>query len=311
MFEIRQTPTKGLGAFATQNISTGTVILREKPVLKLPNLLWTSDDTPIPCSMLMSAFDALDEGQRSQVKELYARIPPVCIPGVVRMVDLVMSLRQHPTGTSRVDYVELMFIMSTNEWKNLRPDLDFSALYLQLSRFNHSCVANAVSDEVSSADASQLRSVRARRDIQAGEEITVEYMRPWAENRAAYLRGNWGFDCQCPLDVTGADSTMDQATRLQYENMFQQIRDNDEEAFQGTDSTPDQILTRHQRRVEALEFLGPSNDLLNEYAQGAKLYMEAGDKAKLDETLRALYRVTTVLNDENDPYRLALKSRFS
>lgn len=260
----------------------------------------------------MHAYDDLDERQRSQVKALHAHLPSAqCLTGVIKMVEFITTRRLHTTNISRVEYVELMFIMSTNQWKNSRPELDVSGLYLQLSRFNHSCVANTISHEVPSADGSQVRVVQARTDIQAGEEITVEYIRPWTENRAVALRQTWGFDCRCPLCDTSEDSTMDHATRVQYERMFQQMRDNDEEAFQGTASTTEQIITRHQQRVEALEFLGYSNELLNEYSRGVTLYVDSGDYKKLDEFWRNLYRVMTIVCDENDPYRLALQQEFS
>ncbi|KAI1199407.1 hypothetical protein F5X97DRAFT_322382 [Nemania serpens] len=311
MFEIRQTLTKGLGAFATQDIPAGTVILREKPVMQLATFPWTEVYSTVPCMVLMRAFDALDERQRAQVLELCSYIQPQCKSGVERMVQHCMDRRpEHPA--SYADYVRLVFIMSTNEYTLTLPDESrVSALYLQLSRFNHSCIANTVIHDVPSADERQMGVVQARYDIEAGEEITVRYIRPWTSDRASALLKTWGFNCDCPLCNTSRDSPMDHVDRLRHERVFKEIRDNDEILFRHDYPTDEQRLTRHQRRLGALEYLGPSNELLNEYAVGYKLYEKAGDEVKVDETLLSLYEVMLLICEEDDPVRVAAKDRLS
>ncbi|KAI1171103.1 hypothetical protein F4777DRAFT_594153, partial [Nemania sp. FL0916] len=309
MFVIRETPGRGLGAFATEDIPAGTVILREQPVLQLLNQEWTNHN-PNVCRSLMEAFDALDDAEKARIKELYAYIPDQLVTKVEHIVDTVLAQRKHDKGTSRNEYVNLVFQMTTNEWKILGLSYDTSALYLRLSRFNHSCSANALNYEESLPDGTQVKVVRARRHVRTAEEITIEYMTPWMEDRAGYLRRTWGFDCSCSVCDSSGNSGMDHATRAEYERTFRQIRENDEDNFRHEHSTPTQILLRHQRRAAALQTLGPSVFLMNELANGVKLYTSSGDQEKVVETLKALYRVMTIVCDEDDPYRLALQAKF-
>ena len=72
-------------------------------------------------------------------------------------------------------------------------------LFLTASRMNHSCWPNVL---LSSADG-LLGEVVALRDIPAGEEITVSYLRTshleTREERAAKLQDLWQFQCCCRL----------------------------------------------------------------------------------------------------------------
>ncbi|KAI1113574.1 hypothetical protein F5Y14DRAFT_451940 [Nemania sp. NC0429] len=301
MFEIRETLTTGLGAFAKEDLSAGTVILREKPILRLPPLPWTSVNTFIPCSVLMHVFDALEEKQKQQIKELATVTPDKEVRHKVGlMVDVVLAQRKYKTSTSREEYVELMFQMTNNQWRHLRADDELNTLFIQLSRFNHSCVSNAVIHERILDDGSQVTILLARRNINAGEEITVEYVRPWTTSREGILR-DWGFLCQCHFCTT-----MDIVTRLLYVDVFKQIRDNDGETCRDTNLTPQQTIMRHKRRAKALEFLGPSNTLFNEYAQLAGMYKATGDVKGLNETMSALQRVMAITCDKDDTKRAIL-----
>lgn len=69
-------------------------------------------------------------------------------------------------------------------------------LFLTFSRINHSCIANAFWDTCRQPG---VMSIRAARDIQPGEEITISYFWETAEaveKRRERTRG-WGFVCQC------------------------------------------------------------------------------------------------------------------
>ncbi|KAI1177738.1 hypothetical protein F4777DRAFT_576817 [Nemania sp. FL0916] len=147
------------------------------------------------------------------------------------------------------------------------------------------------------------RIVRARRNIRSGQEITVEYLNPWTEDKAIIFLEIWGFECQCRV-------CDDYTTRLQYERVFEEIRDNAEALFEGTDSTPEEVIARNESRIAALQLLGPSIDLVQELNLVIKLYNEAGQQGKVEQALRALYETMTVICDENDVTRQALQRRF-
>ena len=104
----------------------------------------------------------------------------------------------------------------------MRPDPDRNAL---TASFNHSCLPNA--DHA--FDWSALRmSVYATRDIEAGEEILIEYtsaliQRSRAERREI-LREAFGFDCTCrACSRTGSAATASDARRAKIDRLVGEI----------------------------------------------------------------------------------------
>jgi len=73
-----------------------------------------------------------------------------------------------------------------------------SAIYLQASRLNHSCKPNTV---WSMDSEKRTLEVRAVRDIQPGEELTVCYIDPvnMVEDRAKLLMARYNFKCTCEV----------------------------------------------------------------------------------------------------------------
>ena len=80
---------------------------------------------------------------------------------------------------------------------------DRICLYPVVSMINHSCVANSCYTFNGETNSVLLR---AKRGLEAGEEITVCYTDPWVGQpaRKIKLRRTWCFDCSCPRcsDVT-------------------------------------------------------------------------------------------------------------
>jgi hypothetical protein len=70
-----------------------------------------------------------------------------------------------------------------------------TGLWLMAAYVNHSCVANAEKDHIG-----DLLTMRAKRDIQAGEEITHQYdaSTDYDARQEALMR-TWGFNCNCAL----------------------------------------------------------------------------------------------------------------
>lgn len=94
------------------------------------------------------------------------------------------------------DQVRVMSIFSVNNFNLVPRGL---AVYETSSRLNHSCVPNAYhgfNPEI------QRFTVHAVRDIEPGEEITINYMGGQADTlirtqRLDHLRTNYGFTCTC------------------------------------------------------------------------------------------------------------------
>ncbi|KAK9776921.1 hypothetical protein AB5N19_07513 [Seiridium cardinale] len=304
LFEIRKTSSKGTGVFAIQDIRAGTVILREKPILRCLNLDW-----PVwfsACLQLMEGIDALAPEKKAEVMNLYAYSPEQHIALIGGMVDTGMKMRKN--RYPKEDYIKLSFVMKTNFFNlDVNGGQDLCGLYLDFSRINHSCACNANNDVQPAADGSQEMVIRAKEMIAKGSEITIEYLSPWTANRAAKMKETWGFSCLCPV-CDKNNTNFDQKKRDTFEKMFQQIRDNDEKMFDEKASTLNQKIKRHQLRLAALKHLGPSVALLNEYSVGVPLYNIAGSKEKVIEALRASYEAMLLCVPPDDPVRVQLKN---
>jgi len=73
-----------------------------------------------------------------------------------------------------------------------------SAVYLVPSLFNHSCEPSV---DVAFPGGTAAMELRARRDVAAGEELTISYLDsalPRAQRQEHLLKG-YGFECRCPL----------------------------------------------------------------------------------------------------------------
>ncbi|KAJ7719441.1 hypothetical protein DFH07DRAFT_761131 [Mycena maculata] len=177
-FDIRQSEGKrGLGMFAAQNIPAGGLIVVERPVLVVPYII---------------AIQTYTES------ELYAALLGRLSPDTVARF-LVLS---NCKPASECDAVE--GIMRTNAIgitlevpDGPHPELPtHRAIFLNVSRCNHSCGPNAVWHW----DATSFSlSLEALRPIEAGQEITVAYITPThsrAERRAR-LKMMYNFSCRC------------------------------------------------------------------------------------------------------------------
>ncbi|CAK9100072.1 N-lysine methyltransferase SMYD2-A (Histone methyltransferase SMYD2-A) (SET and MYND domain-containing protein 2A) [Durusdinium trenchii] len=103
----------------------------------------------------------------------------------------VMTLASGPSMMRMIES-QLISILKTNVFQTIR-DPDHVALFPAVSRFNHSCCANAF------ADTSKTQAtVRALCDIRAGEEVCVSYCPVHAprQERMEQFFGK-GFDCNC------------------------------------------------------------------------------------------------------------------
>lgn len=165
LFEVRQSEGRGFGAFALKNISKGTVILREEPVLRINKKIHdiTYDDAE-------AAFTRLSPRDQEKVLELHEDHKGLYDSKFHRILRANAFGQAGPSG-----------------------EKTSTALFLQTSRFNHSCLPSA----------SKIRNgVAAEKDIQANEEILISYADDiyellTAKQRRVLLQRNYGFTCSC------------------------------------------------------------------------------------------------------------------
>jgi len=138
-FELKPSPGKGWGAFATRQIERGAMILREKPLFVIRKF-----HEEITEKDVWTAFQQLVPSEKQQF--LYLRDN---------------ASRPFPHMTEA--FAENSFAISINP--------PIHGLFLLHSRFNHSCIPNS---KIPSTGGEIVASF-ATRDIIAGEEITFCY----------------------------------------------------------------------------------------------------------------------------------------
>ncbi|KAM5349503.1 hypothetical protein ACJ41O_006008 [Fusarium nematophilum] len=172
-FELRTSPGKGWGAFATTEISKGTVIFREKALFVIQK-----HHTQITERDLWLAFQQLSPAQKQQFSLLrYNSSQEFC------------SFREAMAENS--------FQLATPHDSSQGNTHAAHGLYLLQSRFNHSCLPNSkvpmpLTDTVDDV----IKSVAAR-DIEAGEEITICYDRDFETKTRQERHEALRFVCDC------------------------------------------------------------------------------------------------------------------
>jgi hypothetical protein len=171
MFQIQNVSGKGIGVFATQSIAAGVMILSEKPIV------------------IASPFSRNPDAHI--VEQLQARIRD-------EKAAFFGLANSHP------DITPVMGIVKRNALP-LGSGAQIGGLFLQCSRFNHSCTSNAA---YSWNDDIKEERIFSLFDIAEGEEITVTYLtdKMWSLPRDQRREAIWEefrFRCEC-VRCTGA-----------------------------------------------------------------------------------------------------------
>ena len=162
-FEIKPAAGKGLGVFAARDIPRGTRVISEKPLFSVPrDRIRTSDFQD-----LFQKLSAEDQGRYLQLAHTYDPNDP---------------------------QVRSIF---TNNCMSMG---DSSAIFLSVSRIDHSCIPNSHSSF--NGNIGEL-TIHAFKDITEGQEILISYGRPYgtAPQRKQQLLKTYKFDCACPACV--------------------------------------------------------------------------------------------------------------
>lgn len=162
LFEIKDIPGKGKGLIARVNISSGTRILCEKPLLTV-RAKSRQELEPF----LMAKMKALPESSQRQFLALHNNFPgKYPLSGIVKTNAL-------PCG----------------------PDSPVGGVYSTVCFINHSCIPNAHNNWNS---AEEHETIHAIRMIERGAEITISYDHGGASSeRQTFLKESFGFTCTC------------------------------------------------------------------------------------------------------------------
>jgi hypothetical protein len=189
VYVLQEVHGKGLGAIAITRVAKGTRILSESPLFRVPR--YTDPDLDQMGTALSTEIPALSDGQRQAFFSLHNAFEDERTRGhgIVRTNALPLG------GGARM-----------------------GGIFLEASRFNHSCIQNA---RHSWNEDLQRVNIHAIRDIDKGEEITTTYIE--RTNRAARqftLQRDFRFTCACQLcslpepQRSLSDAKLDEMLRL-------------------------------------------------------------------------------------------------
>ncbi|KAH6711984.1 hypothetical protein BKA61DRAFT_609385 [Leptodontidium sp. MPI-SDFR-AT-0119] len=188
LWEVVDIPGKGKGIIVTQNITPGTLLLSEAPLIKtdVVQSLTTAEQD------LENALGKLSISEQENFRTLHTNFPE---------------------NTKE----KLIGIIRSNAYP-LGPDTEVGGLFADIARINHSCLPNAVQhwDELLGK-----QTIYAVRPIANGEEITTCYQPSGTSSkRKEILKEFFKFDCTCELcslppdELKASDERISQAEKL-------------------------------------------------------------------------------------------------
>lgn len=197
--EVRDSPGRGRGLFATRAIPKGAVVMAEKAFC----VAWAHEDQALSAV----TYDLRDERIRVSPAGLTRAVVQRLLTNPSQM-DRVFALCGDYTGDGPdvrstedgpvVDVFRVHDIVSRNGFGLATPYGTHevsTGLWTRAAFTNHSCIANAEKEFVG-----DLLIVRASRDIAAGEEVLHSYVESADyEQRQSVLMSTWGFECDCRL----------------------------------------------------------------------------------------------------------------
>ncbi|KAK5170971.1 SET domain-containing protein 5 [Saxophila tyrrhenica] len=180
---------QGLGAFASQRIKAGEVIIEEKPLLTADVTLWSDDTSP---RSIVDAFADMWPDRQEYYLNRYTYVADER-----KLLDYATAYTaaanvELPTKQEKLKIGKVFAIFYNTAASFGNFDSGFGK---DLPRLNHSCVPNAAHI----FDETRKRSVvRAIRDIPAGQEILLSYVPEIAPKNVRALKLEpYGFTCTC------------------------------------------------------------------------------------------------------------------
>ncbi|KAK0215146.1 hypothetical protein IW262DRAFT_265800 [Armillaria fumosa] len=226
-FETRHAGTKGLGMFSRCGIPAGRIILVEHPLIIMPR---SSSTTVFAIFCLLSE---VHPKERTEFMNLANTLP---------LEDPLKAIMQ----TNR-----LLIDLPVDD-----PELAaHHAVFLKISRCNHSCSPNA---HWKWDPASFSLTLEAVRDIGPSEEITIQYIDSSIdrEQRLNKLQAWHNFDCLCPSCTLPRESIIHSDFSRGELCKLTQLMASFEEWCASEDLSDDYMIRMHKRALELREAEG-------------------------------------------------------
>jgi len=173
---VAPSPGKGLGVFAVHKLETGSIIMREAPIIKIKpphHNPGKGYPTAIISELVNTEYNLLSRDQQIEVRSLTYYISPA--------------------EEEYTDKSSLLGLIFRNNAYDTGSEI---GLFPKIARINHSCRPNAAyywSEKL------QKRIIYATRVIQEGEEVFVSFISLLASREERQKRlARYGFVCTCP-----------------------------------------------------------------------------------------------------------------
>lgn len=272
LFEIKKIPGKGRGLVARFDISKGTQILCEKPLLTAQ--AWSPKDLN---SLLAAKLKAMPKAKQLQFLSLHNNFPgKLAFSGIMRTNAL-------PCGSGS----------------------PVGGVYPTICLINHSCLPNAHNSWDGGAEHEVIYAVRP---IRAGEEITNSYDHGGpSPARRAHLKENFGFECACGIcSLPAAELRASDARRLRIQKLDEKIGD----PF-SMEIKPAESLKHCHTLLRALEeeFRGHAGaHSARLYYDAFQVCIVHGDQARASVFAEKAYRARASAEGEDSPEAQRMRS---
>ncbi|KAL3426788.1 set domain-containing protein 5 [Phlyctema vagabunda] len=271
-FEIKHIPGKGKGLVARFNISKGTRIICEKP------LLTTGPMPPDQLeSFLATKLKAMSRESQQQFLSLHNN-----------------SRTKKPfSGTFKTNALPC------------GSGSPVGAVYPTVCLINHSCLPNAHNNWNSSEEHETIHAIRS---IERGAEITISYDRGGtAGERQAFLQESFGFTCTCSgCTLPSSSIQASDKRRTQIRHLDEAIGD----PLRMMRSPQESLRDCHSLiQVLDLEFDGCASALVARlYYDAFQISIAHGDQARASTFAERAYKARVICEGEDSPATLRAKA---
>lgn len=234
---VTELEDRGRGLVATRRIETGDLVVRDEAVIRVE----PEADTWRAGEAIQRQVDRLSEEKRKEFFKLtkMQRLLDICDEFVAAAGDNSDQIKK---ANMAAKFKDVTAIFYNND---ISAADDSKCLFLTLALLNHSCAPNTA--WARAGDNVRLLELRAIRDIEAGEEITVNYISVEGRYsdtaaRQTRLQEGWAFTCVCHLCQTRAEDEV-KAEIQELQTRMTEACDTEVERIDWA------MLTRHQEQV--------------------------------------------------------------
>lgn len=215
----KMTYNKGQGCTALETIPKGTLIFKGKPEFFVP----ISDINGQKfATNFMKTFNRLSDAQQEEYQSIHTSIGATedeFFHSIVSIGRLLDSTRRE----DEKNRLKRIFGIYLN-W-NMNEECDEGHIYLEGSRFNHSCLPNALS--FINPHTKEIE-IRVWKKIEKGQDITLDYC--WDLNsmkipkaRIGMIQSKLGFICECELCTSVKGFNDNFAKYFEYNNLKSEL----------------------------------------------------------------------------------------